>query len=153
MRVLRALTFHQPYAWATAQGLKRLDNRTWAPPKFLLGEYFAIHAGQTYDPKGEAFLTSKGLTIPPQKNLHFGAILALARLVEWVTKSSDPMFFGPPYVGWVLDPIYPLGIPYPMRGAQSLWFVPTKDATEIFARTPLKALPAQQLALFGEEGS
>ncbi len=50
-RNARALTIHQPWASLIAEGIKRLENRTWtpAPEDIALGEYVLLHAGKTFD--------------------------------------------------------------------------------------------------------
>ena len=50
-RNARALTIHQPWASLIAQGIKRLENRTWtpAPEDLALGDYVLLHAGKTFD--------------------------------------------------------------------------------------------------------
>ena len=50
-RNARALTIHQPWASLVAQGIKRVENRTWSPPPEELGpgDYLLLHAGKTFD--------------------------------------------------------------------------------------------------------
>jgi hypothetical protein len=50
--MMRALTLHRPWAWAIAAGHKRVENRTWRPPSFILRQRIAIHAGKTFDEEG-----------------------------------------------------------------------------------------------------
>lgn len=42
---MRALTLKQPWAWAIVEQGKRVENRTWPPPKDAFGERIALHAG------------------------------------------------------------------------------------------------------------
>jgi DNA polymerase-1 len=39
-----ALTVWQPWAWAIAMGFKLIENRSWPPPRWLIGRELAIHA-------------------------------------------------------------------------------------------------------------
>lgn len=42
---MQALTLRQPYAGAVAHLGKDIENRSWAPPKDVIGTRIAIHAG------------------------------------------------------------------------------------------------------------
>jgi hypothetical protein len=50
---VKALTLHQPGASAIATGAKVHETRGWAPPKSLIGERIAIHAGKSFGPGGK----------------------------------------------------------------------------------------------------
>jgi len=52
-RPLYALTLWQPWADLVIDEIKPVENRGWAPPTWLIGQPFAIHAGRTYDPECE----------------------------------------------------------------------------------------------------
>jgi hypothetical protein len=116
---IRGLTLWQPWAEAVASGKKTIENRPWAPPRELVRQraYLAIHAGKTYDAAGEEFLARHGL-IYTRAAVRYSAILGIARLAGVVTRSDDPMFFGP--FGWVLEDVAPID-PIPCRGLQGLW--------------------------------
>ena len=45
MKYMKALTLHQPWASLIACGAKRIETRSWPPPKSLIGKRIAIHAG------------------------------------------------------------------------------------------------------------
>lgn len=85
---LYALTVWQPWAWALFHG-KPVENRTWHPPKRLLGQVVAIHAGKTYE--RDAYDTIADLlrltpapvkTCPTKEQVTLGAVVGLARLVR-----------------------------------------------------------------------
>jgi hypothetical protein len=118
---IRGLTLYQPWASAVARGRKKIENRGWPPGQDLLRQkaYLAIHAGTVYDDRGEEFLGRFGIQIP-QPVVH-GAILGVCRLVGCVKESEDPMFFGPPYFGWLLSDFHELAQPIPCRGFQGTW--------------------------------
>lgn len=40
-----ALSIRQPWAWLIVQGYKDVENRSWALPRFILGQRIYIHAG------------------------------------------------------------------------------------------------------------
>ena len=43
---MKALTLHQPWASLIADGRKTIETRSWPPPRTLVGERIAIHAGR-----------------------------------------------------------------------------------------------------------
>ena len=47
---MRALTLHQPWATLIALGIKTIETRSWPPPRNLMGQTVAIHAGRTLQP-------------------------------------------------------------------------------------------------------
>jgi hypothetical protein len=97
---LRALTVHQPWAWALAGGWKPVENRDWPPPPWMLGKPLAIHAGRQYDGEAAAELAAGrellGLPIAPPKpsEIALGQIVAVARIAGAVfvaeTEESRP---------------------------------------------------------------
>ena len=131
-RPLLALTLTRPWQILIAKGIKRIENRTWLPgPRLLPGEWFAIHAGQSYDTDCQPMATRLGVSL----DTFFGelsatpsAIVAVARYGGVVTASKDPWFFGP--YGWVLDQVVEVQ-PVRCRGAQGLWRVPQIVADEV----------------------
>ncbi len=140
-RQLLALTLWQPWAWAIAHAGKTVENRTWQPPRSVIGSHLAIHAGKTLDRDAIEDLELDGHAVPPL--LERGAIVAVARVVGWVrceallhrTAESfagvtraraelavqSPWWAGP--VGWVLDDVVAIA-PIAIGGAQGLWPVP-----------------------------
>lgn len=117
---MKALTLWQPWASLIIWGPKRIENRTWAPPQFVLFKRIAIHAGKKLEKHileelGHRILPG-GLPVPA------GAILGTAFVQGSVTKSDDEFFAGP--IGWVLSDIERFKVPVPCPGAQGLWDVP-----------------------------
>ena len=49
-----AITLWRPWSWALFHG-KTIENRTWAPPAWIVGKQIVIHAGKTYDKEGDLF--------------------------------------------------------------------------------------------------
>lgn len=127
---MRALTLWQPWASIVASGVKLIENRSWAPPGWLLGERFAIHAGKRYDHKSALAAGELGAEVPSKNECPLGAIVATCELLavartkrEAVRFSGDPSqqrwFFGK--YGWVLENIVAVTPPIECRGWQGLW--------------------------------
>ncbi len=119
---MKALTLYQPWATIIVHGPKRIENRRWAPPIWLMKKRIAIHAGQKFDIKTWSELAKH---IPPEfrsKDVPRGAILGTAILDSVVAESLDMWFSGP--FGWVLKDIVAFPEPIPCRGWQKLWNVP-----------------------------
>ena len=70
---MKAITLHQPWASLIADGRKTIETRSWAPPRTLIGERIAIHAGWQID-KPLAAEWFAGQSAP------LGAIICTAKL-------------------------------------------------------------------------
>jgi len=149
---LRALTLWQPWASLVASGLKRVENRPWKPPSWLIGKSLAIHAGQKYDRNSAITAEALGGNPPARRECPSGAIIGIGRVigvakseVEVVDLSGDMSqarwFFGP--YGWVLDNIRELPTPLECRGFQGLWRVP-EDLLEKHASAFAEETPEMQ---------
>lgn len=129
------LTIAQPWPWAFSLG-KRVENRSWAPPRSMLGQKIALHGGRrksprTYDfQKGAEAVVRIGKPAPvrymdvPQVEGVF-AVARLARVVRVDSELPDGdcrWFFGP--FGWVLEDYVRLPEPVPCKGALGLWALP-----------------------------
>ena len=128
---MRALTLRQPWAWAICHAGKRIENRTWAPPRSVIGQRIAIHAGSG-DDGAAARLDIEALTgrrVPTV--VEHGAIVATALVVRAVRQSDSPWYQGPEYVGWELADVRVLAEHVPCRGMLGLWTVPADVATRI----------------------
>jgi hypothetical protein len=144
-----AITICQPYAALIClpeshPQHKRVENRTWLPPKARIGEQIAIHAG-----KSKAWLHTGTAYELPVAALRFGAIVAVATLagtfrVEagdagpvipagalewWPWLAGHPHAEGP--VCWVLQDVRPLREPVDCAGARGLWQVPSAVLTAV----------------------
>jgi hypothetical protein len=131
---LQALTLRQPWAHYVVRGPKRIENRSWAPPRSLVGGDLAIHAGKHCDVDEIAAIidevkarTVAGRVAPGSiqgtkvRDLPFGAVVGVARVTGYVTASNDPWFEGP--FGWTLDDVVAIE-PVPCKGAQGLFALP-----------------------------
>lgn len=130
---MKALTIHQPWAWAIAAGHKPVENRTWTTT--YRGQ-LAIHAGKTWDPDGDDFIPR--YVLPPKwwkepGTLPRGAIVAVAELVDvhqaavvepcCLDWGQVPDGYNPLY-HWRLANVRALAEPVPCRGALGLWTAP-----------------------------
>ena len=127
---MKALTIHQPWAWAIAAGHKRVENRVWYTN--YRGP-LAIHAGKStaWDAAGREFLAELGIAVPTE--LPRGLIIATCTLVDCIaydqqptyeivpgrTLADDPFASGP--FCWILADVELLDEQIPTIGKQKLW--------------------------------
>ena len=151
-----ALTIHQPWAWAIVHDQKRIENREWAPPREVLGEYIAIHAGalpRTKKAHTELGNLSRQIGGPTTDKLVFGAIIGIARVARAFHAEpplSSPHFawwVGP--IGWELDNVFALDTPLRCRGQRKLW--PVAEALHANVRAQWKARAGKPLTYAEEE--
>jgi len=125
--MIPCISIRQPYAWLIVQGIKPVENRTWAT-KFR--GRILIHAGVAY-PKGEYAddretwerFTIEGRTLAyPKREDMIGGIVGEAVVTDCVTDHPSSFFFGP--YGFVMEQpkAYPKLIPY--RGQLGIFGVP-----------------------------
>lgn len=153
---MKALTLHRPWPWAIVHlpetHAKRVENRTWEPPRAMLGEAIAIHAGRHFDVGALDFVAAQcpddGPLPPQREEEHPLGIVGVARLLgvaldrgnqgvgfRWMEGITNEQgcdavkrlftrewFVGP--VGWILADVVALPEPVPCKGAQGLWVVP-----------------------------
>ena len=151
---MKALTLWRPWPAAIIHSTKRVENRTWVPPRWLLGKDFALHAGKVVDKDTVEDLASDALGleagITPDLLPGGLGIVAVVRLSGYVSELGgsrvctgitperareiieSEWYCGP--VGWVLDNIRPLSEPVVCKGAQGLWSVTPDMADDILAR-------------------
>lgn len=127
---MRAITLIRPWPYAVMFLGKRVENRSWAPPKSLIGQRIAIHAGKKYSLEDANWIYHTfNVRIPAQEEQPTG-IVATAVLSAVVTDKDKPWtehhrwYFGS--YGWVLDDVRVLPEPIPCRGMQGLWDVPAE---------------------------
>ncbi|MBP3558091.1 MAG: ASCH domain-containing protein [Thermoguttaceae bacterium] len=125
---LKALTIRAPWAWAIAQGWKRVENRSWAT---RFRGRIAIHAAVSKESDADAAATFAALGIEPPTEFVRGAIIGTVELVdilpldEFLRRFGDDRFDRGFAVGplcWVLrEPR--LCVPTPCSGNFQLWDV------------------------------
>lgn len=108
---MKALSIKQPWAWLIANGFKDIENRDWKYPTKYRGE-FLIHAskGMTKSEYKDVVMFVRSIQapveIPPFEKLERGGIVGKATIVDCITKSNSPWFFG--RVGFVIEGAGPL---------------------------------------------
>jgi hypothetical protein len=129
---MKALTIWRPWTHAICHPgpkAKRVENRCWSPPRWLIGQTIAIHAGRRYDNAEACRFIAAILGAPPPGPADCPeGIVALAVVVGARTHDGDrpaadnPWLVGP--VGWLLDQVRALPRPVACPGAQGVWLVP-----------------------------
>lgn len=126
-KLTKALTIHQPWAWAILRAGKNIENRTW--PTSYRGPLL-IHAGKfnaRWFDEGMLFLHQLGFD-PPRAEMQYGAIVGVVDLVDCIdvgpcydemAHKVEPWGFGP--WCWILQKPRRLEAPIPTRGHQGLW--------------------------------
>lgn len=90
---MKVLSIQQPWAWLIVSGYKDIENRKWITN--YRGD-FLIHTGKKFDQSGYQWVQSKiNVQLPPQKDFALGGLIGMAELVDCVTQSDSPWFFGP----------------------------------------------------------
>lgn len=91
-----ALSIRQPWAWAIINAGKDIENRTWRTD--FRGPV-CIHASgsmtkRDWDETSYWILMNFGAVAPRVPDLHRGGIIGTVEIVECVTTSDSPWFFG-----------------------------------------------------------
>lgn len=147
---MKALSLWQPWDHVVVQGLKPVENRTWAPPVSLWGQPLAIHRATPFDPEGWDFcyrtLNDAGridqpLSVPRRPKPR--GIVGVVTVVGFVEVGPDKTLrrwnglstrFGrseaealaaSPWTfgpfGWALVDVHALPTPIAVGGHQGLW--------------------------------
>ncbi len=126
---LHALSVRQPYAYAILHMGKDIENRTWDPPRHIVGQLIWIHASlkrervEPWELLGQRF-TLDGDELPDLADLATGAIVGSVRVVGSTGIAKGNRWFNGP-IGWVLVEPAPLETPVRCRGMLGVWTVPT----------------------------
>jgi hypothetical protein len=128
---MKAISVRQPWAWCILNIGKDIENRDW--PTRVRGRVL-IHAskGMTRDEWDDCLATCHHVSdarpfppdtvLPGPAELVRGALLGSVEVVDCVTRSSSPWFFGD--YGFVLRDPRPLAKPVPYKGALGFFDVP-----------------------------
>lgn len=130
---MKALTIWQPWADAIAHGTKRVENRSWPAPAFLVGNRIAIHAGASYDDQARILGD-----LPDVRR----AILAVVTLTGCHKTNRDMCcgLWGDENAWhWQLDDVHTLPEPVKCPGSRRLWTVPDDIEQAIRAQLPERA--------------
>jgi hypothetical protein len=140
---MRGLTLHRPVDWAMAHGGKDLENRRQKPPRSVIGQRIALHAGNEYKYEYADWI-KRVLGIDVIPDTRPGVIVATTLIVGWLCVGStenrkaglEVIATKPEYVAlreskWFLGPYAwvcaeTIALPKPVvcRGWQGLWPVP-----------------------------
>ena len=122
-----ALSVQQPWAWAILHAGKDIENRTWLPPRHIIGRRLWIHASKKRQPIEPVELlppfSFDDDDSPGLADLPLGAILGSVRVVGSTDSAPGHHWFNGP-IGWVLVDPSPLPMPVGARGSLGLWRVP-----------------------------
>jgi hypothetical protein len=122
---MKAISIRQPWAWAILHAGKDIENRDW-PTRFR--GTVAIHAAKGMERyeynefcelQANIFAAGFGsdVIVPAFDSLPRGSIVGVVDIVDCVTRSGSPWFFGE--YGFVLANSRALVEPVPCRGALS----------------------------------
>ncbi len=116
--MLKIISVRQPWAWLIVQGLKNIENRTWATS--YRGPLL-IHASQKLDmdvAETRDYFRGTGVKVP--RSFETGGIVGYVELVDCVTSHPSGWFNGP--YGFVLANARPLPF-YALKGRLGLFEV------------------------------
>ena len=89
---MKALSINQPFGWAMVEGFKDIENRNWSTN--FRGEFY-IHIGLAVQVREYDFIRQQtGSPFDNSMKMHIGGIIGIAEIVDCVTESDSPWFFG-----------------------------------------------------------
>ena len=139
---MRALTLKRPWLYAILRLGKHVENRTWRPPRDLVGRWFLLHEGKGWDADGAEWIErvcgvvcdqnpERGLVAAVKLQQVCGPLDAASYLPD-----DQGHWYMPPQWGWLLSQVVPLRSPVPMPGARGLWRVPAPLDLDVLRRLP-----------------
>ena len=120
------MTVKQPWAWLIAQGIKKVENRSW---KTNYRGTVAIHVGKSNDVLNNKdvikWIEKEGIFLPSEKQMRSqqGKIIALVQLVGIVSDSSSPWAIDGQF-HWQLENVCQIDPSIPAKGKLGLWNFP-----------------------------
>lgn len=127
---MRTLSIRQPWAWLILNAGKDVENRDWHTP--VRGRIL-IHAGKgmtrdEYEGADDLLAVIRhDIELPPFEALERGGVVGEAEIVDCVSESDSPWFFGA--YGFVLRNARPL-VFMPWRGQLGFFDVPHPAALD-----------------------
>lgn len=105
---------------------KRIENRTYPPPRGIETGLLVLHAGKSVDSEMTTHLVGQlGALIPDTGD----GVIGVCRCTGYVQSSDDIWFNGP--FGWVLTDVVAISPPLRMRGHLGCHRVPTPLARTV----------------------
>jgi len=132
---MKALTLQRPWPGAIARLGKRIENRTWAAPRSIIGQRIAIHAGAAFDREGTDWIwrvTGAALKLAEPQGIVMTVLVTACYPIDALPLDLRSLWACGPECWILADPIV-LPKPITCRGALGLWTVPP----EIERRLPL----------------
>ncbi len=131
---MRAISVHQPFAWAIARGLKKVENRTWTTnyrgPVAIQASVNKERLLELQDALGDKFDASRFAT---------GAVVAVVELVDVQSLNpsleSDPWAEGP--YCWILSNARMLQNPVKVKGKTSLFKLSPEETAKVVEQLEL----------------
>jgi ASCH domain len=129
---MKALSIHQPWAWAILHAGKNVENRSWRTNYRGLLLIHAAKSRVSYDRQdAKAWRERYGVELPPWESLTTGAIIGVVEVVDCVRVGAggDVGRFGNSEwaveggYGWVLANARAFAVTLPFRGGQRLFNV------------------------------
>lgn len=120
-----ALTVRRPWSGLIIYGGKNIENRGWPPPRKIVGQRIAIHAGLGDDLTNELASRIEAFTgaIITCRTMQTG-IIGTVRIVGITQDPISPWCQAGAGYWWVLADPKPLERPIPCRGRLGLWKLP-----------------------------
>lgn len=138
---LRCLTLHEPWATLVANGVKKIETRSWSTSyRGPIGIHAALHLRDEYRELSRTGPFLEELGVAPQ--FYLGCVIAVGYLSACFTLKDTSKYlllsgkevairpreryfgdFTPGRFGWLIENVQRVHPPYPARGYQGLWTV------------------------------
>jgi hypothetical protein len=141
---VKALTLWRPWPWAifhARHNPKRIENRPWVPPTWVLNEVIALHAGAVLDGHALHFIAEASGDSGVYRAIHPGGIIGVATVRGYVDQAEaaehfmvgQSAWFSGPFA-WLLSDVRTLTKPVPCKGFQKLWNLPPEVERQVLAQ-------------------
>jgi hypothetical protein len=122
---MKAISIRQPWAWLIIHEGKDIENRTWSTKlrgRVLIHAAKGMTVREYLDVCDVLWRIKPQICLPNMAALEYGGIIGSVEIVDCLTQSDSPWFFGPH--GFVLRDPQPL--PFrPMKGRLGFFEVTT----------------------------
>ena len=142
---MKAVSIHQPWAWAILFAGKNVENRTWRTHHRGPLLVHAARSRRSYDQQDAALWPGLyGVELPAWEELTTGAILGVVEVVDCVAigpggdlgEHGTSVWALEGAYGWMLANPRPFTEPIPCRGAQLLFEVPKELVARLLSGSP-----------------